>query len=36
MLTMIFFAAQVLVAAVVLFREKGDDERFADKLGYRS
>ncbi len=36
-LSLILLAMQVVVAVVVLVREKGEDVRFAgDKLGYRS
>jgi hypothetical protein len=36
-IALIVLAVQVAALAIVLFRERGEDERFAgDKLGYRS
>jgi hypothetical protein len=36
-IALIVFIIQVIVAAVALLRERGEDERFAgDKLGFRS
>jgi len=34
---LILLAAQIVIAAFALFRESGEDKRFAgDKLGFRS